>query len=128
MHLASAEENAETDKTLAMVKTWAIKKGVEEWRTFEKLTGSGIWNYETGAALAAVCRKYAAAQTQAPDPAAPVKAWVSAINNGDLEAALALMTQDATFQGAFTEPAPNVVNWWIDIGSKHVVPSLPAAK
>ncbi len=39
----------------------------------------------------------AAAQTQAADPTATVKAWVGAINNGDLEAALALMTQDATF-------------------------------
>ncbi len=65
----------------------------------------------------------AATQTQAADPTATVKAWVGAINNGDLEAALALMTQDATFQGAFTEPAPNVVDWWIDIGSKNVVPS-----
>lgn len=64
----------------------------------------------------------AAEQTQAADPTVTVKAWIGAINNDDLEAALALMTQDATFQGAFTEPAPNVVDWWIDIGSKHVVP------
>ncbi len=65
----------------------------------------------------------AAEQTQGADPTATVKAWVGAINNGDLEAALALMTQAATFRGAFTEPAPNVVDWWIDIGSKNVVPN-----
>ena len=54
----------------------------------------------------------AATQTQAADPTATVKAWVGAINNGDLEAALALMTQDARFQGAFTEPVPNVLDCW----------------
>ena len=70
----------------------------------------------------------AATQTQAADPTATVKAWVGAINNGDREAALALMTQDATFQGAFTEPAPNVVDWWIDIEFEKRGPKLSIGK
>ena len=51
---------------------------------------------------------------KAQDPTAVVQAWLDAINNGNLEAALALMTEQAVFQGAFTDPPPNVLGWFID--------------
>jgi len=35
--------------------------------------------------------------TPTPDPTAPVKAWVDAMNSGDVDAALALFTDDVTF-------------------------------
>ena len=35
------------------------------------------------------------------DPAAPVHAWADAINNGDAEAALALVSDDVKWQGSF---------------------------
>jgi putative intracellular protease/amidase len=35
--------------------------------------------------------------TPTPDPAAPVRAWVDALNSGDVDAALALFTDDVTF-------------------------------
>ena len=35
--------------------------------------------------------------TPTPDPAAPVKAWVDAMNSGDVDAALALFTDDLKF-------------------------------
>jgi hypothetical protein len=53
-------------------------------------------------------------ETAAPDPVAVVQAWHAALNNGDLDGALALMTEDATISG-WRPPVRGVLDWWIDI-------------
>ena len=40
--------------------------------------------------------------TPTPDLIAPVKAWADAINKGDVDAALALITEDASWFGCYT--------------------------
>jgi ketosteroid isomerase-like protein len=40
--------------------------------------------------------------TPTPDLIAPVKAWADAINKGDVDAALALITEDATWLGCYS--------------------------
>ncbi|MEZ4768825.1 MAG: serine hydrolase [Caldilineales bacterium] len=56
------------------------------------------------------------------NPTAVVQAWIEAINSSDIDAALALMTQDAKFQGVFTDPPPNVLGWFIGGTFNYGVP------
>lgn len=72
-----------------------------------------------------LCQEYAAAQVQ--DSTAVVQAWIDAINNGDLDAALALMTPDAEIPGWGSAPARNVLDWWIDIKSRYGAPDCQEA-
>ena len=70
--------------------------------------------------------------TPAPDPAAPVQAWVDAINNGDAEAALALVSDDVKWQGSFEatgkEQLRGVVDWMIGHRIETADQGLPAAR
>ncbi len=85
------------------------------------------------AVLLAACAAPAAAPTAIPapptdtpvpptaalDPAAVAQSWMNAINDGDLDAALALMAPGARISGVFTQPPPNVFKWWIDIKVRY---------
>lgn len=53
-------------------------------------------------------------EAAATDSVAVVQAWHDALNNGDLDAAIALMTEDATISG-WRPPVRGVLDWWIDI-------------
>jgi hypothetical protein len=95
------------------------------------------------AALLAACAAPAAAPTATPvpptatpvpptpipDPTAVVQAWFAAINAGDLDAAMGLMTADAVIPGtgAPNRPARNVVDWWIDMQSHFDAPDCQQA-
>jgi ketosteroid isomerase-like protein len=49
-----------------------------------------------------------------------VLAWHDALNNGDLDGALALMTEDATISG-WRPPVRGVLDWWFDIKTHYGV-------
>ena len=63
--------------------------------------------------------------TAPPDPATPVKAWVDAINSGDVDAALALFTDDVQynffFQAIGKEQLRSVFDWLVGINVKDAI-------
>jgi ketosteroid isomerase-like protein len=71
---------------------WVLVNRPEEWGKIDYGSRAG------GAAMVKLCQEYAESLKAPPtpaDPVAPVKAWVDAMNNGDVDAALALFTDDA---------------------------------
>jgi CubicO group peptidase (beta-lactamase class C family) len=64
--------------------------------------------------------------TAAPDPVAVVQAWVEAINNGDIDAALALMTDDIDFtvweyRANGKDPLRQwILDWWVGLDTKYL--------
>jgi ketosteroid isomerase-like protein len=91
------------------------------------------YSREAGAMATRLCQEYVAAmqaQSTAPhDPTAIVQIWLDAINDGDLDAAMAFMTPDAVIPGtgAPSRPARNVVDWWIDMESHFGAPDCQQA-
>jgi ketosteroid isomerase-like protein len=97
---------------------WASANRADEFAQAEG------YSKEAGAMAIRLCQEYVAAmqaQSTAPqDPTAIVQIWLDAINDGDLDAAMALMTPDAVIPGtgAPNRPARNVVDWWIDLKTR----------
>ena len=64
--------------------------------------------------------------TPTPDPAAPVQAWVDALNSGDVDAALALFTDDLKF-AVFEYDASNkdglrgIFDWLAGLETKYQI-------
>ncbi len=122
VHQESAEENSQFDAYMAAVEKWAAEQGVEELPTYRDEVAKGEYGYEWGAAFAALCKQYEVAQAQTGDPTAVVQAWIDAINSGDLDVALALMTPDSKMSGVFTDPPPDVLDWFINGTFRYGVP------
>ena len=63
--------------------------------------------------------------TPTPDPAAPVQAWADAINRGDVDAALALFTDDVQYHFVFDatgkEHVRGVFDWLVGIEAKYTI-------
>jgi hypothetical protein len=112
-HRTTPEEGAKWEAYSDDLTKWAERQDLEEARAWLSEDAKGVYGYDWGVALEALCKKYEAAKGQAQDSVEVVKAWLDAINNGNLEAALALMTEHALFQGVFTDPPPNVLGWFI---------------
>jgi 7,8-dihydropterin-6-yl-methyl-4-(beta-D-ribofuranosyl)aminobenzene 5'-phosphate synthase len=77
---------------------WAMANRPEEYAA----AGNSV-TAESGAAWVKLCQEYAESLKAAPTPAAdlvaPVKAWAEALNKGDVEAALAFFSENATWIG-----------------------------
>ncbi len=80
---------------------WKFVSTVGSWESVfrrEQSAKAAEGTKEAGAIRIAICRDYAnAVKTQAPATEAAAHAWMEAINSGDLDAALARLTDDASF-------------------------------
>lgn len=129
-HRTPPEEGAKSGAYFDGLIKWAESQDIPEARAYLSERAKGVDGYDWGVAFEAACKKYAAAmQAQAQDPVSLVQAWLEAINNGDLDTAMALMTPDAVIPGtgAPNRPARNVVDWWIDMESHFNAPDCQQA-
>lgn len=114
-HRGIPAEDARWEEYSTAVEKWAEEQGLDEWPAYQEEVAKGTYGYDWGAGFVSLCQKYeAAVQAQANDPIAVVQAWHETLNNGDLDGALALMTEDATISG-WRPPVLDVLDWWIDI-------------
>lgn len=114
-HRGIPAEDARWEEYSTAVEKWAEEQGLDEWPAYQAEVAKRTYGYDWGAGFVSLCQKYEAAmQAQANDPIAVVQAWHDAINNGDLDGVLALMTEDATIKG-WRPPVRGVLNWLIDI-------------
>jgi hypothetical protein len=120
-HREIPEENIRWEKYADAVEQWAAKQDPKEWQAYSAEVARGRYGYEWGSAFAEFCRKYEAAQAQIQDPTAVVAAWQNAINDGDLDAALALMTPSAEIVDWGS--TRNTLDWWIDIATNDSTPN-----
>jgi ketosteroid isomerase-like protein len=124
------EEASKWDRYESLMNKWAAEQNPPQLAAYKQETAKGLYDYDWGVAFAALCKEYEAAmQAKANDPTAVVQAWFAAINDSDLDAAMALMTPDAVIPGtgAPNRPARNVVDWWIDMQSHFDAPDCQQA-
>ncbi len=128
-HQTPPEEGAKSGAYFTGLIKWAESQDIPEARAYLSERAKDVNGYDWGVAYEAACKKYEAAKAQANDSTAVVQAWLDAINAGDLDAAMALMTPDAVIPGtgAPTRPARNVVDWWIDMESHFGAPDCQQA-
>jgi hypothetical protein len=134
---------SEEDGTLRQVNvapTAVERKAYETWLEAEtawasanradELAQAEGYSQEAGEMAVQLCKEYAATMhAQSQDPVAVIQAWFDVINDGDLDAAMTLMTPDAVIPGtgAPSRPARNVVDWWIDMESHFGAPDCQQA-
>lgn len=129
-----------TLRNVADVLSFVERKPYETWLEAEaawasanradELAQAEGYSQAAGEMAVQLCQEYAATmQAQAQDSAAVIHVWFDAISNGDLDAAMALMTPDAviTGTGAPNRPARNVVDWWIDMETHFGAPDCQQA-
>jgi ketosteroid isomerase-like protein len=105
----------------ANFKAWA---SAEDWAKSVAHTKAG------GATAIKLCQDYAESLKAPADPAATVKAWVAAINKGDVDAALAPFAADVKYMGVFTATGKTelrgLFEWMVSLGVKNAAPDCQA--
>jgi ketosteroid isomerase-like protein len=121
LHRSTPEEDAKWEAYSGDLTKWAQSQDLEEARVWLSEDAKGVYGYDWGVALEALCKMYEAAKTQPQDDTGVVEAWLAALNNGELDAALALMASDATIPA--WGPVRNTLGWWIDIKMHYGPPA-----
>ena len=77
LHRSTDEEDAKWEVYSDHLTKWAESQDLEEARAWLSEDAKGVYGYDWGVALEALCKKYEAAKGQAQDLLKWCKAWIA---------------------------------------------------
>ena len=128
---ASPEDRKACGEAYPKYVAWAAANRPEEWKKLNAPAAYDLKGRPLGELASSVCRAYLDSQSPIPtatpvaaaDPLPIIKAYHAALNSGDVDAALSLLTDDVKLRGVYygtgKEALPWIFDWLVGQETKY---------